>query len=84
MKKAILIITLCFWVGCKQSTKSPNEAIKNKTHIQKENDLNAQIHFLKDFYDTVYGAENINEDVKRKYLSQKLLNRIDSLTSDPR
>ncbi|QAR30782.1 DUF3828 domain-containing protein [Ornithobacterium rhinotracheale] len=81
MRKTILIIILFVFVGCKQNAKSPNEEMKNEITTKEENDLSNKIHFLKDFYYSVYGSDESKENLKKKYVSKRVLNRIDSLTS---
>lgn len=71
-----------FLIGCKQETKAGNILQTQDTLPINDNSEKA-IETLKEFYLSVYGNDENNEYLKEKYLSKRLLKKIDSLTSNP-
>ncbi|MPS72950.1 MAG: DUF3828 domain-containing protein [Chryseobacterium sp.] len=82
MKKTILIIILFFFMGCKQNAQTPNEKVNTEDKLKKDNDIDRKILSLKEFYYSVYGSDDNREYLKKRYVSERVLKRIDSLTSD--
>ncbi|WP_409416332.1 DUF3828 domain-containing protein [Flavobacterium sp. PS2] len=77
--RKIIILFLCF-AACKKHTPSINESIKNRdTLIIDSNDFGANM--LKDFYYSCYLDDGVinDKDLKRKFVSTTILERIDSL-----
>lgn len=77
--RKVIILFLCF-TACKKDTPSINESIKNKdTLIIDSNNLGANM--LKDFYYSCYldDGEINDNDLKRRFVSTTILERIDSL-----
>jgi hypothetical protein len=70
-----------FLLGCKQEIKATT-TIQIYDSLQTKNDTEKAIKFLKEFYFSVYGSDENNEILKKKYLSERILKRIDSLTSN--
>ncbi len=82
MKKLICFLLISMLLlGCKQEIKATN-TIQNYDSLQTKNDTEKAIKFLKEFYFSVYGSDENNEILKKKYLSERVLKRIDSLTSN--
>lgn len=80
MKRSILIIILFFFISCKQNAQTPDEKINSTDILEKDNDLDRKILCLKEFYSSVYGSDDNKEYLKEKYVSKRVLKRIDSLT----
>ena len=70
-----------FLLGCKQEIKA-TDRIQIYDSLQTKNDTEKANEFLKEFYFSVYGSDKNNEILKKKYLSERILKRIDSLTSN--
>lgn len=70
-----------FLLGCKQEIKA-TDTIQIYDSLQTKNDTEKANEFLKEFYFSVYGSDKNNEILKKKYLSERILKRIDSLTSN--
>ncbi|WP_294615481.1 DUF3828 domain-containing protein [uncultured Gilliamella sp.] len=73
-----LLLLIPFFANC----KSNSEVIY--TNATSNSTINQGIKMLSEFYLTFYGNEytDNNEQLKRKYISQPLLNKIDSLSND--
>lgn len=81
MKRIVFIFLITVTIGCNQGTKTSNHPQINDS-LQIKNNSEKAIATLKDFYYSVYGDDQNNEGLKKKYLSERVLKRIDSLTSD--
>lgn len=73
-----LLLLIPFFVNC----KSNSEVIY--TNATSNSTINQGIKMLSEFYLTIYGNEytDNNEQLKRKYISQPLLNKIESLSNN--
>ena len=81
MKRIAFIFLITVMIGCNQgTTTSKHPQISDS--LQVKNNSEKAIATLKDFYYSVYGDDQNNEGLKKKYLSERVLKRIDSLTSD--
>lgn len=84
MKKILFIIIATLALSsCKIDNKKSNEqniVHGNTTDIEIEDGIK----MLKEFYDTFYFSDEIvdNKNLKSKYISERILKRIDSLRSD--
>ena len=83
MKK---ILTATFFlallqIGCKQDTKT-NTIVQVQEILPVKDNSERAIATLKKFYFSVYGTDKSNEKIKRKFISERMQARIDSLTSD--
>lgn len=82
MKKIFLyIIVLWLGVNCRQPPQSQNDK-NNSVDLQKYICRNKQIETIREFYLTFYGSESdiTNYQLRSKYISERILNRIDSLS----
>lgn len=82
MNKIIYIsLLISFLMGCKKETKTTN-SLQTQDGLTTKNNSKKAIATLKEFYFSVYGTDENNEKLYKKYLSERVLQRIDSLTSD--
>lgn len=82
MKKILYVLLInMFLLGCKQEIKA-TDTIQIYDSLQTKNDTEKASEFLKEFYFSVYGSDKNNEILKKKYLSERILKRINSLTSN--
>lgn len=56
--------------------------VRANDSLQIKNNSERAIATIKNFYFSVYGNDENNEGQKKKYLSERVLKRIDSLTFD--
>ncbi|WP_082498267.1 DUF3828 domain-containing protein [Chryseobacterium sp. Leaf180] len=81
-KNTVFIFLICLLLSaCKKETKTNGIAQVNDS-LQIKNNSEKAIATIKDFYFSVYGNDENNADQKKKYLSERVIKRIDSLTSD--
>ena len=93
MKNKILLLFFIFLIACKNEYRNKSTTIisrTNKVKVINENvDIDSvflkrkqDINFIKDFYLSTYGNENLSDDKnKEKYISKRILKRLDSLTN---
>lgn len=82
MNKIIsMFLIISFLMGCKQETKASN-ILQTQDSLKVKNNSEKAIETLKEFYFSVYGNDENNEKLNKKYLSERVLKRIDSLTSN--
>jgi hypothetical protein len=80
-KTAFILLMISLMIGCTQETKT-SKSLQNNERLQLKNKSEKAIATLKEFYFLVYGNDESNYNLKKKYLSERVLKRIDSLTSD--
>lgn len=83
MKPFLLITLLTFFFSCKNDSKTADIKSSFNDTIITANDENKAINSLKDFYFSVYDSDKNNDILKKKFLSERVLKKINSLTSDP-
>lgn len=74
-----LLFLIPFFANCKNNPEFISQHIVNTTSY---NTNEQQIKMLKEFYLTFYGNDDIvdNDKLKRKYLSQRIIKKIDNLS----
>lgn len=82
MNKILLIIVMFALQSCKHEIKAEEKNTQNQKNVEIISD--EAIESIKEFYLTFYGVETPpkDNDLKKKYISERILNRFDSLTSD--
>ncbi|WP_157844497.1 DUF3828 domain-containing protein [Chryseobacterium sp. Leaf394] len=73
---------MSFLIGCRQEAKATH-TLSTQDSLQVKNSSKEAISTLKEFYFSMYGNDADNEDLKKKYVSERVLKRIESLTSNP-
>ncbi len=83
MKNIILYSILILIISCKQSTQNQVQGHNSNLNQEQVNN-NEQIGTIKEFYLTLYGLEDniTNYELRNKYVSKRILKRIDSLSSE--
>ncbi|MFL9833580.1 DUF3828 domain-containing protein [Chryseobacterium terrae] len=84
MKKYFLSLLLIIIFSCKKKSQTFVDS-KDKITVTDHRDSEKKaIHIIKDFYFSEYGSDMPpkDESIKKKYLSDRILNRIRELTSD--
>lgn len=81
MKKIFLLfIFIWLFAGCKQEKKDENKSSTIVTNNENEEAINK----IKEFYSLFYTSSKpfYNEKLKKQYVSERIIKRIDSLNSD--
>jgi len=83
MKKTLLLFSLILiFTSCKDDSKVTFQNKVVKDTINSNNDTIQGIKILKEFYLKFYGSDTIfdDENLKRKFVSERIIKRIDSLS----
>lgn len=84
-KRFVFLFIILIFISCKSDFKTANKntTLDNDSLAISNDDTTKAIKTLKEFYILFYGSDKpANENLKSRYLSTRVLKRIDSLTSD--
>jgi len=76
-----IFVIITIFIGCNNNSQTTN--IEKNKQANIENDTKAGLNMIKQFYGQFYTkVDPDSENLKKKYVSERVLKRLDSLTSD--